>query len=271
MIAFPPAKINLGLDVLHKREDGFHAIRSVFYPIPLTDILEIIPAPEASRAVLTTSGLPIPGHPQDNLCVKAHALLAADHNIPGVRIHLRKQIPIGAGLGGGSADGTYALRVMNTLFDLELSDEALRGYAAELGSDCPFFLQDGAMLVTGRGEHMVPHPMDLSGQFLVLVMPDFGVATGPAYGSITPMEREDMLSDLHNHPMDAWHTRAINHFESGNLAAYRQVARIKTALQNAGAQYASMTGSGAAVYGIFERKITFTSLLPNCQIFGLQL
>ncbi|MGC6532289.1 MAG: 4-(cytidine 5'-diphospho)-2-C-methyl-D-erythritol kinase [Flavobacteriales bacterium] len=271
MIAFPPAKINLGLDVLGKREDGFHAIRSIFYPIPLTDILEIIPAPEVSGAVLTTSGLPIPGHPQDNLCVKAHTLLAAEHGIPGVRIHLRKQIPIGAGLGGGSADGTYALRVMNTLFGLDLTDEALRNYAAALGSDCPFFLQDGAMLVTGRGEHMVPHPTDLSGQFLVLVMPDFGVATGPAYGSITPSDREDTLSDLHEHPMDAWQARAINHFESGNLEAYRQVAHIKTALQNAGAKYASMTGSGAAVYGIFEREITFTSPLPNCQIFGLQL
>ena len=271
MIAFPPAKINLGLDVLCKRTDGFHAIRSIFYPIPLTDILEIVPAPEVSGAVLTTSGLPIPGHSQDNLCVKAHTLLAADHDIPGVRIHLRKRIPIGAGLGGGSADGTYALRTMQALFDLDLSQEVLRAYAAELGSDCPFFLQEGAMLVSGRGEHMEPHPVDLSGKFLALVMPNFGVATGPAYGSITPQERPDTLSDLHTHPLDAWQTLAVNHFETGKLEAYTSVAQIKRALMQAGARYASMTGSGAAVYGIFDQKTVFTSPLPDCRIFGMDL
>lgn len=270
MISFPPAKINVGLDVLHKRNDGFHAIRSIFYPLPLTDILEVIPS-ENEGVELTTSGLPITGDSANNLVVKAHAILQREHGIGGVRMHLRKVIPMGAGLGGGSADGAHALRLMNALFELNLTDETLHAYAAGLGSDCPFFLQDEAMLVTGRGEFMTPHPLDLSGRFLTLIMPDFGIETGPAYGSITPQDRPDLLSDLHSFPPEEWNNRAQNHFETGSLDAYQKVAQLKHDLYAAGALYASMTGSGAAVYGIFEAETNLSPSLPNCQIFKLAL
>ena len=271
MIAFPPAKINIGLDVLEKRADGFHAIRSVFYPIPLYDILEIVKDESLNGPVLSLSGIPVDGDASQNLVVKAYHLLAQDHALPGVRMHLRKNIPIGAGLGGGSSDGTLALRTLDTLFDLGLSKEVLHAHASELGSDCPFFLSDGAMLVEGRGEVMHPHALDLSGKHLTLVMPPFGVSTAEAYGSIQPTFCEDRLSDLASQPLEQWNALAINRFESGDLEAYGEVRRIKAALTAAGAHFCSMTGSGAAVFGIADTPIDFQSPISGCNIFQLAL
>lgn len=270
MIGFPPAKVNIGLDVLHKRPDGFHAIRSIFYPVPLFDVLELIPDTSQTGLTLSTSGIPIPGTLSENLCVSAHRLVHEAYGIGGVRAHLRKNIPIGAGLGGGSADGAWTLRLLDRLFALEMPEAQLRDMAAELGSDCPFFLQDGAMLVTGRGEKMQEHALDLGGKHMVLLMPDFGIATGPAYASIVPQEKPDALSDLHDAPMSTWDHRAVNHFETGSLPAYQQVAALKEALLESGAAFASMTGSGAAVYGLFD-SVTDFSPPPGVQAFHLDL
>jgi 4-diphosphocytidyl-2-C-methyl-D-erythritol kinase len=253
MVAFPPCKINLGLHILYKRTDGYHALETCFYPVPWTDILEVIPS---DTLAFSQSGDAIPGDPHDNLCLRAYHLLQKDFTLPPVRIHLHKIIPTGAGLGGGSSDGAYTLRLLNDLFNLNLAPTALAAYAAQLGSDCAFFTQDTPQLGTGRGEILTPVDISLKGRFLVLAKPPIHVSTAEAYAGITPATPATGLTQiLAQEPLAAWKEKLHNDFEASVFARHPPIQALKENLYRAGALYASMSGSGAAVFGIFDQGV----------------
>ena len=253
MVAFPPCKINLGLNILHKRPDGYHDIATCFYPIPWTDILEIIPS---DKLAFTCSGNSIPGNANDNLCLKAYRLLNNDFNIPPVKIHLHKIIPMGAGLGGGSSDAAFTLKMLNEIYALRLSEDKLHHYAAQLGSDCAFFLQSKPMLGYGRGEILTEVEVDLQGKFMVIVKPDVHVATAEAYAGVQP---KVPVVELHHivegHGFNTWRDLLTNDFESSVFKKYPVIKDIKDSLYVLGAVYASMSGSGSAVFGVFEKQV----------------
>jgi len=249
MIVFPNAKINLGLHVLRKRTDGYHDIDTCMYPIPLKEALEIIPSPSFS---FTHSGIPIPGTAEHNLIVKAFQLLLTDFpKITPVAAHLHKHIPIGAGLGGGSADAAFALKLLNELFSLGLTQKQLEDYASQLGSDCPFFVQNKAQMATGRGEKLESISIDLSGNWIYLIHPGIHIGTKEAYAGIKPSERDLDLKEILANP-SSWKSQLVNDFEKGIFSNYPEIASIKSKLYNAGAWYAAMSGSGSAVFGLFK-------------------
>jgi len=253
-IAFPKAKINIGLYVTEKRTDGYHNLCSCFYPIPFYDVLEILPAPNYS---LHISGLNVPGAPEDNLCTKAFRLMQQKHGIDEVAIYLHKHIPMGAGLGGGSSDAAATLKLLNELFDLKLPTAILKEYAAALGSDCAFFIEEQAAICTGRGEICHPLPLSLYGYHLVVVYPEIHISTANAYRHIQPAPvGYDLERFLCTHEPEAWGTVVVNRFEDYVLELYPDLALLKKQLYEAGACYASMTGSGSAFYGIFKKPLT---------------
>jgi 4-diphosphocytidyl-2-C-methyl-D-erythritol kinase len=255
MILFPPAKINLGLRILRKRADGFHDLDTVFYPTALTDVLEILPSshPSNTAVELKVSGIVPTGDPEGNLCVKAWRLLKADHpQLPPVYMHLHKNIPTGAGLGGGSADGAYAFRGLNEKFKLGLTREQLIEYAAQMGSDCPFFIYNEPCIGSGRGEILEPISLSLNGYQLVLVNPDIHVSTKEAFAGIHPNDQVKSVRSIMEQPIDTWQDELLNDFEASIFPNHPEIARIKQQLLDAGAVYASMSGSGSTVYGIFK-------------------
>ncbi|RAV99806.1 4-(cytidine 5'-diphospho)-2-C-methyl-D-erythritol kinase [Pseudochryseolinea flava] len=266
MIAFPPCKINLGLHVVSKRSDGFHDLETCFLPVPWTDILEIIPATQTS---FTRTGTTIPGNDADNLCLRAYQLLATSHNIPPVSIHLHKVIPTGAGLGGGSSDAAHTLRLLNTIFNLNLSTEDLMNHAATLGSDCAFFVQDNPMIGRGRGEVLTPVEVNLKGKYLVLVKPDIHVSTAAAYSNIKPATPQHELEKILNMPIGHWKELLCNDFERTVFAQYPAIGSIKAQLYEFGAHYASMSGSGATVFGIFDSPIDVSQFSQHTVWTGL--
>ena len=251
MVTFPHAKINLGLQVIEKRHDGYHNIISCFYPIGWCDVLEAIPAREFT---FTTTGLDIPGSAQDNLCVRAYELLKHHHQIPPVQAHLHKAIPIGAGLGGGSSDASFMLRLLCELFDLNLPLAQLQEYAAQLGSDCPFFLEDSAKLVQGKGDELSSIDVSLPEGYLLVVCPDLKVSTAEAYSQLVPQTPQCPLADLlQSHSPVDWQ-QLSNDFEPSVFAQFPKIAELKDTLYQLGASYASMSGSGASVFGFFAQK-----------------
>lgn len=261
MVTFPPCKINLGLGVIRKREDKYHDIETCFYPIPLTDVLEVLPATTVSFEI---SGNAIPGDASDNLCLKAYRLLQKDFDLPPVKIFLHKVIPSGAGLGGGSSDGAHTLRLLNEVSRLGLSLEKLKAYALQLGSDCPFFIEDMPMLGSGRGEELTPISVDLSGKFIVLVKPDVHVSTAEAYAGVTPAVPLTRIKDiLEKQPIATWRNVLINDFEKSVFEKHPKIGAIKEKFYQHGALYASMSGSGSAVFGIFEKPVDLKTSFPN--------
>ena len=252
MIAFPFCKINLGLHVVNKREDGFHNIETCFYPVPWKDVLEIIPSQE-NKVFLT--GNEMPGNPNSNIVLKAYEFLKKDFDIGPVEIYLHKIIPHGAGLGGGSSDGAHALELLNQLFNLNLSKVKLAEYALQLGSDCPFFLEASPMMATGRGEVLHLVAMSLKGLNLVIVKPPVQVSTAEAYAGITPRFPSVSLLSILNEPITKWKDLLKNDFEEFVFGKHPTIKEIKTRLYQLGALYASMSGSGSAVYGLFESAI----------------
>ena len=253
MVSFPPCKINLGLNVIAKRSDGYHDIETCFYPLPWNDVLEIIPAKEMS---FSSSGISIPGKHEDNLCLKAYDLLKKDFDLPPVSIHLHKVIPTGAGLGGGSSDAAYAFKLLNTIFDLQLSMAALKEYASRLGSDCSFFIESKPMLGEGRGELLHAIALDLRGYFLVLVNPDVHVSTAEAYAGVVPqLSFYNIKNVLEYTPMVEWKRIVKNDFEESVFIKYPLIREIKNALYSKGAIYASMSGSGSSVFGLFSYQL----------------
>lgn len=267
MIAFPNAKINLGLHITEKRPDHYHSIDSIFYPIPWVDILEI---QKAAMFSFDSSGIDIPGNPDQNLCILAYELLKQDFEISPVRMHLHKAVPIGAGLGGGSADGAFALKMLNQLFELALSTEQLEAYALQLGSDCPFFIQNEPKAVSGRGEIFKAIEVELTGKYIALINPQIHISTKEAYQGIIPKQPTQYCEEIMTHPIQEWKIQLSNDFEASLFPNYPQIKALKDRLYQAGASYASMTGSGSTVYGIFEEEpqfeqqgeeIIFTSIL----------
>lgn len=254
MIYFPNAKINLGLRILNKREDGFHNIESLFLPINVKDVLEIIPS---TTFEFTYSGVEhIAG---DNLCVQAYNKIAAITKVPPVQMHLHKNIPIGAGIGGGSADTTFTLLALNKQFDLKLSQKIIFEIALSLGSDCPFFIENSVQYVTGRGEKMEPLNVNFDGYSMVIVNPGIHISTKEAYQNLTIPSRIDevgLKQLVLNTPIEHWQGNIENDFESYAFKAYPQIKTIKEQLINHGAVYASMTGTGSTVYGLFKKDIT---------------
>ncbi len=255
MISFPPCKINLGLNVIEKRSDGYHNLDTVFYPIPLTDVLEVLPA---TTTQFFPSGTLIPGDAKDNLCLRAYELLKKDFDLDLVAIHLHKVIPTGAGLGGGSADAAHTLRLLNQVFELSLSKTQLQGYAQQLGSDCAFFMEDEPMLGTGRGEILSPIQLSLKGKYLVLLKPEIHVSTAEAYRGVKPMRSQPGVQEvIEQVPLTDWKKFLKNDFEPSVFAAHSVIKEYKEQLYAEGAVYASMSGSGSSVFGIFDHAIDF--------------
>jgi 4-diphosphocytidyl-2-C-methyl-D-erythritol kinase len=252
MVAFPPCKINLGLNIISKRSDGFHNLETCFYPVPWTDILEIIPS---DKLAFTSSGNAIPGREEDNLCLKAYHLLKADFNIAPVKIHLHKIIPIGAGLGGGSSDAAYTLRLLNEIFNLSLSINQLKVYASKLGSDCSFFVQDKPMLGSGKGEILTEIDISLNGFYLVIVKPAIHVSTQEAYLGISSKRSTIKIQEILKRPVADWKEALKNDFEESVFKKYSAIAEIKAKLYSSGAIYASMSGSGSSVFALFEKPV----------------
>lgn len=262
MIVFPNCKINLGLNITRKRSDGYHDLETVFYPVPFTDVLEIAENrnPDSGKSIgesFTTSGIPVKGNLLSNICLKAYRMLKEDfRSMPHIVMHLHKAIPSGAGLGGGSGDGTFALQVLNKLFNLKISQEKMLEYAARLGSDCPFFVYNKACLATGRGEMLEPVELDLSDYRIMVVFPGVSIYTGGAFGKLTPAEPAKPIREIIKEPVEEWKDQLTNDFEKIVFPDHPEIAAIKDELYKQGAVYASMTGSGSSVYGLFDKTAT---------------
>jgi 4-diphosphocytidyl-2-C-methyl-D-erythritol kinase len=261
MVSFPPCKINLGLNVTGKRSDGFHDISTCFYPVPWTDVLEIVPADNFS---FSTGGVKIPGSSADNLCVRAYSLLKKDFELKPVAIYLLKIVPVGAGLGGGSADGVFTLKILNDLFRLDLPSAKFRDYAAQLGSDCSFFIDNKPMIGTGKGEILSEVAFSLNGRYLVIVKPEVHISTSEAFAGITPREPDtDLKTVLEREPITKWRDLVTNDFEHQLFQRFPIIEAIKQKLYAYGAVFASMSGSGSAVFGIFDQEIDLRKEFPN--------
>lgn len=259
MIVFPNAKINLGLDVVERRPDGYHNLETVFYPIPLEDALEVVPFTEAEQAVATTDftlevkGIEVAGSPEDNLVVKAYRLLAAEFPMPPVHIYMYKHIPSGAGLGGGSSDAAYMLKLLCNLFELPLTEDELEERAARLGADCAFFVRNRPTFATGIGNIFTPVSLSLKGYYLLLVKPDIFVSTRDAFALVEPKAPLQPLTRLTALPVEAWQEAGVkNDFEHSVFTRHPAIGDIKQRLYEMGALYASMSGSGSSVFGIFR-------------------
>ena len=259
MLTFPNAKLNLGLYVTARRPDGFHNLESVFVPLPWTDALEILPtppgpanAPKADRQTsLTLTGRPIPGAPETNLSLRAYELLRADFSLPPVQMHLHKVVPIGAGLGGGSSDAAFALSALDKVFNLTLPLETLLSYARRLGSDCAFFLENRPVLAVEKGDVFEPISLNLAGTAVVVIYPNLHISTAEAYGAITPRPPRHALRAALAQPLETWRHTVTNDFEDALTPHHPVLAEVKSALYAAGAAYASLSGSGSAVYGLW--------------------
>lgn len=266
MILFPNAKINIGLNITERRPDGYHNLETIFYPINLKDALEVV---AGDKLNFTSSGLGIPGRVEDNLCVKGYHMLKKDFDLPPVNIHLHKNIPIGAGLGGGSADAAFFIRLMNEEFKLGLSIDEMTGYARRLGADCAFFIENKPVYAFEKGDEFEPVKLDLSAYKIVLVMPDIHISTSEAFGGIKPAPVKDSLLELITEPITEWKRHIKNDFEISIFKNHAEIRGVKAALYQAGAIYASMSGSGASVFGIFSEMPDVKYLESSNQVFYL--
>ncbi len=268
MVVFPNSKINLGLRIVSKRDDGYHDLDTVFYPLPFYDALEVIRNGDESEAanpeiIFNITGLPIEAT-TDNLCLRAYQLLKSDFsNLPPVNMHLHKAIPIGAGLGGGSADAAFSLTLLNDKFQLGLTTDQLLQYALKLGSDCPFFIINKPCYATGRGELMQPVDIDLSSYKFVLINPGIHISTGKAFAGAVPAIPVRSTREIISQPVHTWKDQLMNDFEKTIFPAFPEIEKIKNSLYEHGALYASMSGTGSSVYGIFEKNRTLNVDVPS--------
>ena len=257
MITFPNAKINLGLNIVEKRPDGYHNLETIFYPINLQDALEVTRRENNDKEyTLHISGSPLEGEPEDNLVVKAYKLLKKDY--PGllpVDIHMYKHIPAGAGLGGGSSDAACMIKLLNDKFSLGLSTERMEEYAVKLGADCAFFIRNKPVFATGIGNLFEPVELSLKGYHIILIKPDIFVSTRDAFAEIKPVRPAVSLKEVVKQPMETWKSSMKNDFEDSVFKKFPEIAAIKDELYDLGAVYAAMSGSGSSVYGIFKAPI----------------
>ena len=274
MITFPIAKINLGLNVVEKRSDGYHNLQTVFYPVPIQDALEVQVMDEGFPSDvdcdLKTTNIPIEGDEQRNLVVRAYQLLKGDFpTLPRIHTHLWKGIPTQAGMGGGSSDCAYMIRLLNDLFALGLSDEQMIGYAARLGADCPFFIVSRPCYAEGIGERLQPVSLDLSGWHIGIVRPDIPVPTKEAFSRIRPHYPAKNCRDVVLQPVDTWKNDLVNDFEESVFALHPEIGQVKEQLYNMGATYAAMSGSGSALFGLFrEHPDLLSQEFPNMFTFS---
>jgi 4-diphosphocytidyl-2-C-methyl-D-erythritol kinase len=260
MICFPNAKVNLGLNIVGRRPDGYHDIETVFYPSPLCDALEVV---EAGSFSFTQAGIPIHDIvPEKNLVVKAMRLLSS-YRLPPLEVHLLKAIPFGAGLGGGSSDAAFMLKLLNEFGNLQLSSGQLEELAAGLGADCPFFIRNTPVFASGTGNIFSPAPLSLQGYHLALVKPPIAVSTAEAYAGSHPKRPSLPLSEIIKLPVKEWKGVMVNDFEDTVFARYPEIRQIKERLYEAGALYASMSGSGSSVYALFDHPISLEGLFPS--------
>ena len=264
MLAFANAKINLGLHVTEKRPDGYHNLETVFYPAKIHDVVEITDAVETN---CVTKGIEIPGDNTDNICLRTYELLKKDYDLPAQQITLLKNIPIGAGLGGGSADAAFLIRLLNTKFELGLSVAAMQGYARKLGADCAFFIENTPVYATGKGDEFSSLTIDLSPYFMVLVKPPVHVSTADAYAGLKPVMPAIPLKELISLPIADWKLHLKNDFEKHVFVKYPEIAQIKDELYASGATFALMSGSGSSVYAIFESPLTLPELEKSNKVF----
>ncbi len=251
MIFFANAKINLGLQVLRKREDNYHEISSLMYPIPYTDVLEILPSEQFDFEVV---GKEIEGDIESNLVVKAYRLMEAKYEFPCVRIILQKNIAMGAGLGGGSSDASFVLKSLNEMFELGATDTELKEMAAQLGSDCPFFIENTPQIASGTGTTLSSFDLDLKGMYLHLVCPSVHVSTQDAYAGIVPENKAFDYSTLKSIDFNFWRKNLCNDFEKSVFAKFPELKEIKNRFIENGAEYASMSGSGSSIFGLYRNK-----------------
>jgi 4-diphosphocytidyl-2-C-methyl-D-erythritol kinase len=265
LVVFPNCKINLGLNVISKRTDGYHNLETVFYPIAFHDILEIISTPFSDNKVkLSVSGINLDVDPNSNICTKAYRLIKSDFpKISNIKFHLHKAIPIGAGLGGGSADGAFMLTALNKIFKLGLTQEQLVNYALQLGSDAPFFIKNEPAYATGRGEYLTSIRLNLTGYKIILINPGIHINTGWAFSKITPEEPVKSINQIIQQPVETWQNELVNYFEIPVFKEYPEIKLLKEKLIQSGAVYSSMSGSGSTVYGIFRKEQTVSIPVPK--------
>lgn len=268
MICFPNAKINLGLNVVGKRPDGYHNIETVFFPIPVKDALEIV---RAEKQSFTQTGIPVDAPAEKNLVIKALNLLKTKYDIPPLEIHLLKAIPFGAGLGGGSADAAFMLKLVNDFCQLGILPDELEKMAASIGADCPFFIRNTPVYATGTGNIFESVELSLKDYHLCLVKPDIAVSTPEAYSQVTPAAPAVSLKEIITRPVGEWKEQMVNDFEKSVFSKHPVIGRIKEALYQAGAVYASMSGSGSSVFGLFEAPTNFKDQFKDCFVWEGQL
>ncbi len=255
MICFPACKINLGLHILGRRADDYHNLETVFYPVSVADALEILPAYQLSQPQITLSGLSVSGDNNSNFCIKAwHIVKQHFPQLPAVTIHLHKAIPMGAGLGGGSADGAVMLMMLNKTFKLQLSAETLADYALQLGSDCPFFIYNKPCLATGRGEVLQPVDISFKGYYIYIIYPGIHIHTAEAFARLQRFHHTVSLKEIIKQPVETWKDSLTNDFEAGISKMHPVIAEIKQQLYQHGALLAAMSGSGSTLFGIFKNK-----------------
>jgi len=266
MITFPNAKINLGLNIVSKRPDGYHNLETIFYPIPVRDALEIIPSADGTDSFIQ-SGIKIDATPENNLVMKALHLARESYHIPPLEIHLLKKIPFGAGIGGGSADAAFMLKLLNSTFYLGMNDNEMVKLSVKLGADCPFFIYNKPMFATGIGEQLEEINLSLNKYYLALVKPEIHIPTKDAFASVVPMYPEASLKDIVRQPLSDWKDMMYNDFEKSIFPKHPQVKVIKDRLYKLGALYSSMSGSGSSVYGIFAQKTDLKDKFPGCFVW----
>ena len=266
MICFPNAKINLGLYIVSKREDGYHNIETIFYPIELKDALEVLPSENKDAYKLFSTGIDVGANPESNLVIKALNLMRVQKHIPTIDIHLLKKIPSGAGLGGGSSDGAFMLNLLNDTFSLGYTNDELHQFAVELGADCAFFLNNKPAFASGIGDKLENIELSLKQYYMVVVKPNIFVSTKEAFAEVVPEKPEVSLKEIVKLPVHEWRKYMHNDFEPSIFKKYPAIAQIKQTLYNNGALYASMSGSGTSVYGFFDKKPTLN--FPNCFVWS---
>lgn len=273
MITFPNVKINLGLSITEKRPDGYHNLETVFYPVALEDALEVrtssATAPDR-KFTLHQHGMEIAGTPEENLVVKAYQLLDKEFNLPPVEIHLYKHIPSGAGLGGGSSDAAFMLKLLNEHFQLNLSVSQLEAYAATLGADCAFFIRNKPTFAEGIGNIFSPIELSLSGYGIMIVKPDIFVSTREAFSNIHPKRPEHPIKEVIQCPVSEWKETLINDFEASVFPLHPAIEAIKQELYNQGAAYASMSGSGSSVFGLFAPEASLPEINWGANVFSFK-
>ncbi|MDR1679569.1 MAG: 4-(cytidine 5'-diphospho)-2-C-methyl-D-erythritol kinase [Prevotellaceae bacterium] len=270
MLSFPNAKINLGLNIIAKRPDGYHNIESIFYPVGLKDGLEFVES-TTSETTMQLSNIQVDGDISNNLVIKAYRLLATDFKLPPLQIYLQKNIPFGAGLGGGSADAAFMLRMLNEYFKSDLSTGQLENYAAQLGADCPFFIRNKPAFVQGTGTIFEDINISLKGFYIIIIKPNIYIPTPEAYAGCLPQKPQRNLREIATLPIEQWRETMHNDFEKTVFTKYPQIAEIKQKLYDTGAVYASMSGSGSAVFGIFREKTDLKAVFAGRFVWSGEL